>query len=119
MSLLVIVGYGPGISHATAEAFGRRGFTVALVGRSAERLAAGVASLTASGIDAHSFQADASDPDSIRTVVATIRGELGAVTSVLWTAFRSGDAKDVLTTPPENVERVFDLGVRGLLTFVQ
>ncbi len=119
MSLLVIVGYGPGISHATAEEFGRRGFTVALLARSAERLAAGVERLAASGVDAHSYQVDASDPESIRAVIAAIRDELGAVTSVLWTASRNGDVKDVLQTRPENVERVFDVGVRGLLTCVQ
>lgn len=39
MSVLIVFGYGPGISHATAERFGREGYSLALVGRNAERLA--------------------------------------------------------------------------------
>jgi len=38
----MVCGYGPGISHATAERFGAEGFAVALVGRTAARLADGV-----------------------------------------------------------------------------
>jgi NAD(P)-dependent dehydrogenase (short-subunit alcohol dehydrogenase family) len=41
MGALIVFGYGPGISHATAERFGREGYSLALVGRKAERLAEG------------------------------------------------------------------------------
>jgi NAD(P)-dependent dehydrogenase (short-subunit alcohol dehydrogenase family) len=52
MSLLIVFGYGPGISHATALRFGREGFTLALVGRDAGRLADGVARLRGEGLEA-------------------------------------------------------------------
>ncbi|GGF19473.1 SDR family NAD(P)-dependent oxidoreductase [Subtercola lobariae] len=119
MRVLVIVGYGPGISHATAERFGREGYSVALVARNSERLAEGVSRLTASGIKAQAFQADAADPDSLSVALAAIRTEMGAPSTLLWTAFRSGDVKDVLQTRPQDIERVFDIGVRGLLACVQ
>jgi NAD(P)-dependent dehydrogenase (short-subunit alcohol dehydrogenase family) len=45
MGALIVFGYGPGISHATAERFGREGYSLALVGRSAERLAEGASRL--------------------------------------------------------------------------
>ena len=38
---IIVAGYGPGISHAMALRFGREGYEVALVGRDAERTAAG------------------------------------------------------------------------------
>jgi len=47
--IIVIVGFGPGNSTAIAEKFGAAGFMVAIVGRNAERLAAGVAAMKARG----------------------------------------------------------------------
>jgi NAD(P)-dependent dehydrogenase (short-subunit alcohol dehydrogenase family) len=52
-------------------------------------------------------------------VAARIRGDLGPVTAVLWTAFRSGDVRNVLETRAEDVGHVFDVGVAGLLACVQ
>lgn len=62
MSLLIVFGYGPGISHATALRFGREGFTLALVGRDAGRLADGVARLRGEGLEAQAYHSD--DPES-------------------------------------------------------
>ena len=39
---MIVCGYGPGISNAVAQRFGAEGFSVALIGRSADKLAAGV-----------------------------------------------------------------------------
>jgi hypothetical protein len=47
MGALIVFGYGPGISHATAERFGREGCSLALAGRNAERLAEGASRLKA------------------------------------------------------------------------
>lgn len=119
MGVLIIFGYGPGISRATAERFGREGYTLALVGRSGDRLANGVADLKVLGIEASAFVSDASDPSKIRSTIEEIRNELGSVSAVLWTAFRSGSVTSVLSTKPEDIERTFDIGVKGLLTCVQ
>lgn len=119
MSVLVVFGYGPGISRSTAERFGREGYSVALVGRDRERLAAGVEQLTRKGVEARAFEADAAVPSSIRSVVDDIRRELGSPSVLLWTAFRNGGVSNVLEAPPEDIERVFDVGVAGLLTCVQ
>ena len=83
MSLLVIVGYGPGISHATAERFGREGYSVALVARNNDRLVEGVERLAASGVDARAYQADASDLTSLRRAIADIRRDFGTISAVL------------------------------------
>jgi NAD(P)-dependent dehydrogenase (short-subunit alcohol dehydrogenase family) len=119
VSLLVIVGYGPGISHATAERFGREGYSVALVARNNDRLVAGIERLAASGVDAKAYQADASEPASLRRAIADIRRDSGTISALLWTAFRSGEVRNVLETPPEKIEAVFDVGIAGLLACVQ
>lgn len=119
MGVLLVVGYGPGISQAVAARFAREGHSVALVARSRERADEAAAQLRAAGIAAAAYQADASDPDSVRRAAASARQDLGPISAVLWTAYRSGGVKDVLATPPENIERVFDIGVAGLLACVQ
>lgn len=119
MGVLVVVGYGPGISHATAERFAGEGYSLALVARSADRLADGVCRLKIAGVNATAYPCDASDPAQIRSTIAKIREDLGTVSAVLWTAFRNGDVTNVLSAPPEHVERVFDIGITGLLTCVQ
>jgi NAD(P)-dependent dehydrogenase (short-subunit alcohol dehydrogenase family) len=119
VGVLIVFGYGPGISHATAERFAREGYSLGLVARNADRLADGVARLKASGIDATAYQCDATDPAMIRSTIAEIQKDLGTVSAVLWTAFRSGGVTNVLSTRPEDIERVFDIGIAGLLTCVQ
>jgi NAD(P)-dependent dehydrogenase (short-subunit alcohol dehydrogenase family) len=119
MGVLIVFGYGPGISHATAERFARGGYSLALVARSADRLADGVAGLKASGIEATAYQSDAANPAAIRSTIGAIQSDLGTVSAVLWTAFRSGEVTNVLSTRPEDIERAFDIGVTGLLTCVQ
>ena len=119
MGVLVVFGYGPGISHATAQLFAREGYSLALVGRDADRLAGGVAQLKASGAEATAYQSDAADPSRVRATIQAIRRDLGSVSAVLWTAYRSNVVTDVLSIEPEDVERAFDIGVRGLLACVQ
>ena len=43
---ILVVGFGPGISSGVAEQFGKQGFSVALVGRNADRVGAGAAALS-------------------------------------------------------------------------
>lgn len=119
MSVLVVVGYGPGISHATAERFAREGYSVALIGRRPERLEQGVSRLIASGAEATAYRADASDAASVRDALSRIRHECGTISAVLWTAFRNGDVTDVLETRAEQIGSVFEVGVAGLLACVQ
>ena len=119
MGTFIAFGYGPGISHATAQRFAREGYTIALVGRSTERLADGVARFKADGITATAYEADASDPALVREAVARIRNELGPISAVLWTAFRGGAVRNVLDTAPEDVTGAFGIGVSGLLACTQ
>jgi NAD(P)-dependent dehydrogenase (short-subunit alcohol dehydrogenase family) len=119
MPLLIVVGYGPGISHATAERFGREGYAIALIGRTRDRIEDGASRLQQLGIDAHAYVSDASDLTRITATIAEVREAHGPIGAVLWTATRNGNVSDVLSTPPDQVGRVFANGVEGLLAVVQ
>lgn len=119
MALLLIAGYGPGNSHAIASHFGGQGWTLALVGRSDERLQEGVERLAADGVDARAFVGDFSAFDSVPSVVAAVRSELGPLTALALTAYRNVMVSDVLADSPADIERVFSIGVGGLSALVQ
>jgi NAD(P)-dependent dehydrogenase (short-subunit alcohol dehydrogenase family) len=116
---IVVVGFGPGISTAVAEKFGAEGFSVALVARNGERLAAGILALKAKGIAALACPADAGDPAAIRAAIEKARAELGPITVIHWNAFSGAEAGDLMTTDPAVVGGVFDVAVVGLLAAVQ
>jgi NAD(P)-dependent dehydrogenase (short-subunit alcohol dehydrogenase family) len=120
MKTILIAGYGPGISAAVAEKFGAEGFQVAVVGRNAEKLAAGVKALAAKGVKAASFVADLGNPAAVRGVIAKVRAALGPISVIEWTAYSPGNvAADILTASAEDVRSLFDVSVCGLVAAVQ
>lgn len=116
--VIVVVGYGPGISNAVAEKFGAEGFAVALVGRTRVRLDAGVKALGAKGIQAAAFVADAGAPAAMAAVIGDVRRALGPITALQWTAYGSG-AGDVTTATTAELRGVFDVPVVGLVAALQ
>jgi NADP-dependent 3-hydroxy acid dehydrogenase YdfG len=116
---IVVVGFGPGVSTAVAEKFGGEGFSVALVARSEDRLAAGVSALKAKGVAAAAFPADASDPASIRAAIAKARAVLGSITVIHWNAYGGHEVGDLLAADPDALRGVFDVAIVGLLSAVQ
>src|SRR5258708_39811523 len=82
---IIIGGFGPGISTAVAEQFGSNGFSLALIGRNAERVAAAAKELTAKGFRAEPFVADLSKLEEIRDVVCKVMAELASLFALQWT----------------------------------
>jgi epsilon-lactone hydrolase len=113
--LIAIVGYGPGTSASLAERFAKEGFSVALVGRDEQRLAAGVAALRARGTTASGFSANAGDPESIRGAIRNIRSQMGPIDVLQWNVYGGLDAGDLLAAEPPSVRAAFDATVVGLL----
>ena len=75
----LIVGAGPGISGAFAEALVADGYQVAMAARTMARLAP-----LAGAIGAHAFEVDAASPTSIAELFAAVEGSLGAPEVVLY-----------------------------------
>lgn len=115
---ILIGGYGPGISSAVARRFGREGWQAALVGRTAERLEAGVAALAKDGITAKAFACDLGDPAAVKQLVGRVREGLGPVTAIHWNAY-AGLAGDLTTCDLDDFRTVLDVGVVGTVAAVQ
>ena len=117
--IIVIVGFGPGISASVAERFGMEGFSVALIARNESQLVSGVEALKAKGIAAAAFAADAGDPSAIREAIGKVRTEFGPITVIHWNAFGGGDIPDLVTADPTVARGLFDIAVVGILSAVQ
>lgn len=115
---ILIAGYGPGTSTAVAQKFGAEGFSVALVGRTPEKLAAGVKELEAKGIKAAAFPTDLADPHATRALIGKVRAALGPVTVLQWSAY-ANTAGDLLTADVATIRGTLDIAVTSLLTAVQ
>ncbi|RYZ05274.1 MAG: SDR family NAD(P)-dependent oxidoreductase [Myxococcales bacterium] len=115
---IIVAGYGSGISHAVAEKFGAAGFSLALVARSADKLAAGVKQLEAKGISAAAFPADLGDPSAIQSLVAQVRKQLPPITALHWNAYSSA-AGDLLSADANELKQAYDIALTGLVIAVQ
>jgi NADP-dependent 3-hydroxy acid dehydrogenase YdfG len=115
---IIVGGFGPGISSAVAQRFGEAGFSLALVARSEDKLAAGVKTLTAKGFKAAAFPTDLGDPASIRSLVGKVRSAFGSIDVLHWNAY-GGGAGDLLTADVAAIRGVFDVAVTGLIAAVQ
>ena len=90
-----------------------------MVARRKDKLADGVRALKEKGIAATAIAGDASDPASIKSVIAKARAELGPITVLHWNAYGGMGLGDLLSAEPAAVRSVFDVGVVGLLSAVQ
>jgi NAD(P)-dependent dehydrogenase (short-subunit alcohol dehydrogenase family) len=87
--VVVVTGGSSGIGQATAVMMARAGAQVAIVARSADKLAEVVQEIEAEGGSAHSFSADLADMDSCDQVIDRIVGELGSIDVLVNNAGRS------------------------------
>jgi NAD(P)-dependent dehydrogenase (short-subunit alcohol dehydrogenase family) len=76
---IAIIGAGPGMGLAIARTFGRRGFDVALISRSQDKLDSLAAQLAADGITAKGFPADVMDRPSITAALRAVGGHFGPI----------------------------------------
>jgi NAD(P)-dependent dehydrogenase (short-subunit alcohol dehydrogenase family) len=116
--IIIVAGYGPGISRAVAEWFGKEGFTAALVGRTESRLHEGVRALAGNGVEARAFAGDLGSADAARKVVARVRKELGPVSVLHWNAYLPG-AGDLLLADPKELRPVLEIATGSLAAAAQ
>ncbi|MHA5054364.1 SDR family NAD(P)-dependent oxidoreductase [Streptomyces sp. SD15] len=79
MSVIAIVGAGPGLGLSIARRFGAEGFRVALISRTQEKVDALAATLAEEGIEAAGFSADVARPESLQAALAVVADRFGPV----------------------------------------
>ena len=79
----LVIGVGPGLGLALAEAFAGDGHPVALFGRDAARLDKYASELTAQGHTARAYSVDAADPEGLKAALTRAADELGTPPDVL------------------------------------
>jgi short-subunit dehydrogenase len=115
---IVVCGHGPGISHAVAKRFGKEGFSVALVARNAERLAAGASELSAAGVQARAFPCDLGNSAAVRGMIREVKAALGPIHVLHYNAY-AGLAGDLSVAPESELKAAFDVSVTGLVAATQ
>ena len=117
---IAVVGAGPGVGLGVAQAFGRRGFNVALLARTPEKTHGLVKLLTDQGIEASAFRADITDRESLALALAHVKDRYGAI-DVL--EFGPSGAGGVMRAPRaidvENAQQHLALNVLGAVAAVQ
>jgi NADP-dependent 3-hydroxy acid dehydrogenase YdfG len=77
--VILVLGAGPGLGMSVAHRFGKEGYAVALISRSADRHADYLQALTDAGIEAAAFTADAADPAQLRQAIDAVRARFGRI----------------------------------------
>lgn len=110
----IIIGYGPGVSAAVAEAFAREGYPLALIARDAAKLDRVVEVLRASGFEAQGFAANSGDAAALTSALVAARDAFGDAEVLVYNAalWRPGP---VLATTPESFDADFQVCVTGAL----
>jgi NAD(P)-dependent dehydrogenase (short-subunit alcohol dehydrogenase family) len=117
---IAIVGAGPGVGMGVAQAFGRRGFNVALIARTPDKIHGLTEGLRGQGIEAAAFQADIRDREGLALALAHVKDRYGAI-EVL--EFGPSGVGGVMKSPRlidvENAQQHLELNVLGAVAAVQ
>jgi NAD(P)-dependent dehydrogenase (short-subunit alcohol dehydrogenase family) len=116
--VLLVVGAGPGVGASVARRFGREGYDVALLARSAERLTALGESLQADGVTTGWSAVDITDAAALTAAVERFGGHAGHLDVLHFnpSVFRQADP---LALTAEDLLADLRLGVAPLLTLLQ
>jgi NADP-dependent 3-hydroxy acid dehydrogenase YdfG len=124
MPVIAIVGAGPGLGLSIARRFGREGFAVALISRSAANLGSLTTELRRTGIEAAGFEADVRDRPALTGALAAAAQRFGPVDVLEYSPAPHGAPAglamtDVLHVTPENVQPQVEFYVHGAIAAVQ
>ena len=116
--VIIVVGAGPGLGASVARRFGREGYDVALLSRSADQLVELGSALQAEGITTGGTAVDVTDDSALREAITRFAGHAGHLDALHFnpSAFRH---KDPLALTPDELLADVRLGVGALLTAVQ
>jgi NAD(P)-dependent dehydrogenase (short-subunit alcohol dehydrogenase family) len=116
-----VTGGGSGIGLACATRLAADGATVTITGRSADRLAAGVAAIeeAAPGADVRSVPADVTDEDTLAAAVAAAAEPTGRIDGIVVSAGGSETIGPLTQVDAEAWRRTVDLNLTGTLLTIK
>jgi len=112
MPSCIIIGAGTGVSNAIARRFGKGGYRIGLISRSADKLADLVDPLLRDGVDATWAVADAGNLPELEAAIAKVVAHLGGCDVLIYNAavLQAGDPLDITAA---QIEREFSINVLG------
>jgi NADP-dependent 3-hydroxy acid dehydrogenase YdfG len=120
VSVIAIVGAGPGLGAAVARRFGHEGFSVALISRDQAKLDAMAAELATDGVVARGYAANVLDPATLEIALARAAAELGPITALQYSPLPSRDyLQPVLDLTPELALEALSFSALGLIHSVR
>jgi NAD(P)-dependent dehydrogenase (short-subunit alcohol dehydrogenase family) len=109
----IVTGASRGIGRDLAIGLARDGWRVAVAARSADGLAATVASIRSSGGESIAVTADVTSPHAVEHLVATAERDLGPVTLLVNNAGAGRPFGRTWETPQEEWWRTIEVNLRG------
>src|SRR6478672_9305052 len=117
-SHLLLIGAGPGLGMAVARRFAVGGYRVTLVARSTDRLHDLAGSLSDTGVEVGTIEADASDPEGLGARIAELyRGE-GAPGVIIYNAVM-GTPDQLLSASVAHLQAAYAVDVIGAIVVAQ
>ncbi|MBD1945492.1 SDR family oxidoreductase [Coleofasciculus sp. FACHB-712] len=114
----LITGASSGIGKATALAFAKAGFHVALVSRSESKLEAVAEAARKTGVTAKAYALDLADIEQVRKKVAAIADSFGSI-DVLVNNAGMGYTGEIMSTPLSEWQQVIDLNLTSAFQCIQ
>ena len=119
MSVIAILGAGPGMGRAIAKTFGAHGYRVALLSRNPDKQEPLVTELATHGIISAAFRVDARDRRSVASGLAAVKQRLGAIDVLEFSpADRRLPLSSATALTHEHVRVWIDLYVHGAVAAV-
>lgn len=113
-AVCAVIGYGPGIGHAAAAKFAKEGYSVAIMGRTMEKLSTGESTIE----NCKAYVTDVTVPDSLIGGLTKIEKELGQIDVLIYNAgsgiFKNYDEQDL-----DEMDRSVKTNLYGLFTAAQ
>ncbi|WP_299247320.1 SDR family NAD(P)-dependent oxidoreductase [uncultured Aquimarina sp.] len=111
---IIIVGAGPGISMSVAKKFGKEGYIISLISRSADKLIQYSSELNKLGIRNSVFEADSGNYKMMEHQINLAVIKQGAPKMVLYNAFKTSKGT-ALSYSTDNFHKDFDINVMGAI----
>lgn len=118
----VVIGVGPGIGAASAKKFASKGYSVALLSRSLDKLKPVESEINQSGGKALSLPTDIGKPADVVTAFDKIKEQLGHPEVLIYNAGPGGvtfPPPSALDVKPDDFQAAFSSGVVGALAAAQ